>query len=52
MGGPEAVMQLSGKTAIEFAECFIVHSSTEPTIKTGHYPFRALSLKQMITLRG
>lgn len=39
------MMQLSRKAAIESAECFIVHSSTEPTIKVGHYPFRALSLK-------
>lgn len=39
------MMQLSRKAAIEPAECFIVHSSIEPTIKAGHYPFRALSFK-------
>lgn len=38
-------MQLSRKAAIESAECFIVHSRTEPAIKAGYYPFRALSLK-------
>lgn len=38
-------MQLSRKAAIESAECFIVHSSSETTIKAGHYPFRDLSSK-------